>query len=59
MQESYCYHCGGVLSRGALPFIHVTDAQEATPRPGKPCRCSKIDDGSVDERPTENERDDR
>ena len=53
MQESYCYYCGGVLSREALPFIHVADAKEATPRPGQPCRCSKLDVGSVDERPTE------
>ncbi len=59
MQESYCYHCWGLLSKGALPLILPTDTKEATPRAGEPCRCNEIDMGSLDERPTENEQDDQ
>jgi hypothetical protein len=28
----YCYHCGGELAEGVLPFILPTDTAPATPR---------------------------
>jgi hypothetical protein len=31
----YCYHCGGELAEGVLPFILPTDTAPATPRPGQ------------------------
>jgi hypothetical protein len=38
----YCYHCGGELAEGVLPFILPTDTAPATPRPGQACKCEEI-----------------
>lgn len=42
MQSMFCYHCGGELADGAIPFIFPTDISAAPSRPDEMCRCSEI-----------------